>query len=255
MVASVLMGGKFGDFIHSLVFCDYLYKMYGKKSDLRIGNFGDDFFNGPIKTHKDLYDIIINQPYINSFEVYAGERIDYNISEFRSLPRLYNAGWTDIYITSYLNITYRILDNISLIADVSQKYRDIVVFHRRPDRINPLIGKLYERLIKENECIFLTQHMDWYERFPYASQVKVLNPTSTKELFTILNSCKYYVGNQTAFTAIAHILNTPRLVECMPGLVDNIHYTDEIKHYTDMSYFVSDNEKYIAPKSILFTKN
>lgn len=246
----VLMGGRFGDFIHSLVFSDYLYKIYGKKVDLKIGNFGDVFIGGLEKTHKDLYDMLIDQPYINSFEIYNGEVVDYNLNKFRDIPSLYKEerGWTDIYVQSFLGVAYRFFDNVSLTVDKKQKYKDVVVIHQHPDKVTPESLPLYEKIVYNNDCIFLTNNEDWYEQFSYKEQVKLLVPESTIDLFIILNSCKYYVGSQTAFTAIAHILNTPRMIQCVPNFIDNMFYKQEIKYYSNMSYFVSDTDKYISPK-------
>lgn len=246
------MGGKFGDFIHSLVFCDYLHKFFSTKVDIRIENVEDVFFKGPLETRNDFHSLIMKQPYVNSFEVYTGEPVDVHLYKFRHSPLLYKAGWTDIYVKTFLGLTVRLKDNVSLVADKLEEYKDTVVIHQRPDKVNKDAYSVYEKVIDSHECIFLTQEKDWYEQFPMKDKVKMVIPTSGENLVSILNSCKYYVGNQTAFTAISHILNTPRLIECVGHWPDTNHYTGDIQYYSNMSYFVSETENYISPLSILY---
>lgn len=257
------MGGRFGDFMHSLVVCDYLYKFYSKKVNLYIGNVNDEvdhFWNGPEYTRNDLLSVMLKQPYINSFEVYAGQQMDFYLSSFRTSIHIDKCGWTDLFLKTFLPIDKRIKDNVVIHTDVLEEYKDIVVIHERPERSTMDAYPLYESLVNNYECVFLTQIDWWYDEFSLKHKVKRVIPQSGVDLLNILNSCKYYIGNQTGVTAAAHMLNTPRTIICRNRehstgveikLKDQMHYIGELPYYSNLSVFISDEEHYMSPLSLL----
>lgn len=238
------MGGKFGDFIHSLIFSEYLYNSYGITSDVYIADYGDSFLYGPDKAREDLHDLLYRQRYINTFHVYNGQPVHYNLSSFRNSPLLYRSGWTDIYLSYLPEVVSRITDLKFLEAETLDSYSDVVVIHRRPSNLDSYAKSYYEHLIKNNRCIFLTQSVEWYENFPF-SNIEVVVPKSLLEIASILNSCKYYIGNQTGITAMAHAVNCNRLVECNNN-IDTVHTSQDQKYYTNMSYVIDANNHNIS---------
>jgi hypothetical protein len=280
---NVKMGGRFGDFIHSLVFCYYYYKKYNKKTKLfmtrdypsysnlpRIAQttitleHGDQFLMGAENTYKSLYNLISEQPYISSFELYDNQQVDYNSNLFRTSLWQNKVGWTDLFMNTLApEITER-YTNIKLIQ-VSNRlndYTDCIVIHRKPnyivngveiDTFDANSESLYTKITKKHKCIFLTQTHDvhLYEKFPLNNKIELITANTLEEVFLILSSAKYYIGNTTGISAIAHAVNTPRLLELSPYFVDTQHYIGETLYYNNLSYII-DTINYIAVDSIIY---
>ena len=97
-----LLGAKLGDLIHSLIVPKYIYEKTGNKADLYISEQGDSFSTGLMNTYKELIPVMKKQDYINSFEIYNNEKVDYNLVEMRNSPLLFKECWTDIYFSQFL---------------------------------------------------------------------------------------------------------------------------------------------------------
>jgi hypothetical protein len=94
-------GGALGDFIHQLSVINEIYYKTGRKGKLYIVK--DDFFRMNIETtYRDTYPIVIDQPYIDSYEIYGGEDVDINLSDWREYSDIYNNGWNKIFNDAYI---------------------------------------------------------------------------------------------------------------------------------------------------------
>ena len=78
---NMISGGRLGDFVHQLYIPAIIYKENGIKTNLYMAEVGDIFSFGLHNTFNEIKEIILNQPYINKFQIYGGENIYVNLSE------------------------------------------------------------------------------------------------------------------------------------------------------------------------------
>ena len=101
-VLNYICGGRLGDFIHALYVVKCKYTQTGKKGNVYITDdlkWGGDGFAVSVKqTYTELYDIVIQQPYIENFSIYNGQpvKFDVNLNQFRSYSNLYHDSWLEI---------------------------------------------------------------------------------------------------------------------------------------------------------------
>jgi hypothetical protein len=249
---TVVSGGKMGDFIHSMVVCKYLHELYGCSIDLRIAETGDFFAFGVETAHADLNSLMMSQSYVNSFEILEeGEDCHFDLSTFRTAPNLYKVGWTDIFLETYLPYMKLRAPDLKIIeVDGGEKYKDTVVLHRKDLPINEFCLSVYRDAIENHDCVFLALDEQTYDVFPYRDEVMPVFVDDFLGLFQVLQSCKYYIGNLTAVTAAAHVLDTPRTVELLP-YIGTPHYTEELKYYNTMSYMLDEhNHNMVAQRGL-----
>lgn len=253
------IGGRLGDFFHSLIFCNYYYKLYNKKTKLFLENENGWFYFGHLRAYNDLKSIIEEQPYIEQFDVIENctTSVDINLNNFRYTDWIFKTGWSDVILKKFMpDITYRFRNTKTLHITTEPKYSDTVVIHRKPrGEFTDEIRNMYESAIKNFNCIFLVEkhNIHLYDELPLQVKPELVVADSLYDICKIINSAKYYIGNETGYTAIAHTTNTPRLVELLQDL-DAPHYTEEIKYFDNLSYITTGNFNtyYISQNSIFY---
>jgi hypothetical protein len=227
-----LVGGRLGDFFQTLYVIKQKYKQTGKKGNVYITDkweeYGGDVFREPLtKTYNELLPLIYEQEYINNFEIFNYQIDDFiNLNDWRSKDNLIvdNFPWiklfNKVYLSDFNDLTYEPWIKTS---KNNHGFNDLVVIHRAPYRTTDKIN--WEFLLKNNNCIFVG--FDWaqYLKFPYKHLVGFHKIETISELCSILNTCKFYVGNQTGPTSIAHSMDIPRLIELCDE--DAMHYVGE----------------------------
>ena len=225
-IISFLGGGQLGDYIHQLYAVKNLCEKHKCKADLYITGderFGGGFFfRGEQKTYEDLYPVIISQSYVNSFQVYSGQKKPeemINTNLFRSHPNLHTSHWSRIMSDIF---NFEIPKEYKWM-NVDQKFDELknrIVIHRSTKRIrdNPDFNwnKIFE--IAEETPIFMANEEDEYKQFPFLDKVDVLMPETLSQTFVIINSCKLFIGNQSSPFAFANAMDVNRVLE-------NPHYS------------------------------
>lgn len=101
-------------------------------------------------------------------------------------------------------------------AGKDEKYKDSIIVCRSFRNNNPEIS--YDILDTLDNVIFLGLKEE-YEALGF-SKVKYYNTRDFCEVATMINSCKFFVGNQTFLTALADGLNVKRVLELTFSNVD-----------------------------------
>jgi len=250
-----LVGGRMGDFIQVLYVVQQYYEQTGKKGNVYITDdlrYGGDIFTRPLKNlYEELFPIIIQQEYINKFEIFDNQTNNFiNLNDWR-LPEYLkqeNFPWIDLFTKTYLqefkNLTHKAWIKYS---GIDLSFKDKVVIHRTHRRVTENEVN-WEQLIKDNKCIFVAFDETPYNEFPYKDMLPFHKIDSLSEYCSILNSCKFYVGNLTGPTSIAHAMDIPRLIELCD--IDSIHYITEERYFKELNWISN-----IMPKPILRTVN
>ena len=220
-------GGKLGDFIHCLYIVMVKYEITGKKGDIYITDdcrCGGDKFGYPVnRTYQELYDIVISQPYVASFNLYTGEierketqmTFDVNLNDFRRFPMLFSYSWLESLSKSF---HLPLLEKPWITFNdtwIDPKYEDLIVIHRSktPQHQSSNFIPLLESIVKNNKCIFVTCEQEEYSMFALKHLVPLDLKTSLKEIFITINSCRFFIGNQSSPLAIALSLFKPLLCD------------------------------------------
>jgi hypothetical protein len=224
-----ICGGKLGDLVHSIYVIMIYYMNTGKKGNLYItDNFQKHhgkFTTNIQKTYSELYNIIISQEYINTFNILDVSNIPSNfidISCWYNSPLLYKTNWCNL-VSSSCNVKeipkkWLTLSNINILNQI--------VIHRKNI---PYTNFPWENILEKNKCIFITCNIDEYNSFLYKNLVSLYLCTSLEELVQLINDSKFFIGNQSSPLAFACSLHKPCLAELLDSS-DSEHYKDETKN-------------------------
>jgi ADP-heptose:LPS heptosyltransferase len=236
-------GGLMGDFINSLYAAKNLCEIHNKKANIYLNNAGEGFRYGIQKAYDDLYELVINQPYINDFQVEIKETENsIKLHSWRNQAHSefnnggYKSSWSEIFSQHY---SFNIPKEYKWIYldEFNEEYRDCVLIHRSNRRINPKYD--YSQLIDEcnkynqNVCFLICDETDLYID-GYAKY----SPKNIKEMAVIINSCRYFVGNQSAPLALASSLDKQRLAVLDLDFNNYMFYKNEINYSTNIKCFI-----------------
>jgi hypothetical protein len=234
-IINMISGGRLGDFIHQMYVPAILYNKYKIKTNLYISEIGDYFSFGLQNTFNELHDIILNQEYINKFEIYNNQDININLSFWRNVnPQLC---WTEKLSSIYLESSDFNIRNFQIIKNIKniKEYNNSLIINRSliPERCseNDIYLNHIQQYGKENS-FFIYTDLNQYENFPSKNLVQPLYINSLQNLFEIINSCKLFCGNLSAPMAIAYSLM--KNIVCEFGHRDADSYRNEIKYYDNI---------------------
>jgi len=239
-----IIGGKLGDFFHSLYVAKCFFDKNKEKADIFITDnpiYGGDVFTSKIQDiFEELKGLISKQEYVNKFEILS-ENIsaDYiNLNAWRSSPNLYRTNWSNL-----LNMYYGC--GISKGAWIkSENENDLlknkVIIHH--STVRQVENFPWEDIIMKNECIFVGFNPNEYEVFKYKHLLYFHKINTIEEYVELMLGCKFFVGNQSAPLAIAHSLGIPRLGALCRD--DAYHYIGE-ENIHDNLYWISNFDKNI----------
>lgn len=216
-----LLGGRMGDLIHAL----YVAKNTPGKHNLLVTDrrdlHSDGFLKSLDETHAELMPIISAQDYCGGFFPYVYDAlnlpIDQNLSMWRRYA--YSASWTQL-----LSNTFGVPTNGEPWIKWSKisGWQNIIVVHassnphRRGYNWN-VVMSMYA-----GQCVFVGNPEE-YNVFGF--KIPFYQPETLSEHLEIINSCKMFIGNQSAPLAMAHALGVTRIA--MLNEIDKIHYVGE----------------------------
>lgn len=240
-----IMGGRLGDFIHTIYVIMIKYEQTGKIGKLYITDQlqygGDEFSISLNQTFEELYPIISKQHYIKSFEIYNHQSIDINLNDFRKNSNLYGLPWLHLMSNTF-NIPMIVKPWITM--NVDEKYKDVILIHqstnswRRIHHFTPIV----ENLIDGKKCMFITCNPKEYEQYSLKHKVPLEIKSNLYEMFVAINSCKLFIGNQSSPLTFAMALKIPLIVESAEGHFYNYKYYDNFYYFTPQHYQI---ENYI----------
>jgi hypothetical protein len=232
---NMISGGKLGDFIHQLYIPAIIYNIYNIKTNLYISEIGDHFSFGLENTFNELHDIISEQEYINTFEIYNNQNINFDLSFWRNQnPQLC---WTEKLLSIYLQSANFNIRNFQIIKNVKniKKYNNSLIINRSLDHRRHSANDLYIKYIHEygkENSFFIYTDVNQYVNFPHKNLVQPLYIDNIQDLFKIINSCSLFCGNLSAPMAIAYALM--KNIVCEIGYVDGDSYKNEKKYYDNI---------------------
>lgn len=229
-----ILGGRMGDLIHAL----WVVKNTPGMHDLYITDrrdlHSDGFLHSIEKTVEELTPIIKGQNYVSSFQIYNSEQAT-NLSMWRR--HAYSACWTELLANTFglTPVGGKWIEH----SRTAINFFDKIVIHcsanpaRRGDHWELVLDKY------DGQCVFVG-NQDEYKAFGY--NVPYHEPVDLSEYFNIINSCKFFIGNQSAPLAIAHAMDVPRLA--MLNEVDKLHYTGEEKYSKNFYWLAKDTHHF-----------
>lgn len=253
------LNGKLGDFMHMLFGIRHICKMNNTKADIYLYHYGWE--HGLEKAYKELYDIVMNQSYVNSFTVLENYKMlsenssgpievfdekllqeGYtHMEDFMRSADLYHHCWSEIFSRKFnfpLNPgePYKWLE----FDKVDERFIDKVIINRRynPSRLNPEFP--YAGILEayKGNIIFIASSINDYDKFPYKDLCDYHEVSTIDEWCTIINSSGLYIGNLSGPTSVASALDKVRLVE-LPQTADIYHWIGEEKYSRNIGWYVS----------------
>jgi len=201
-VISYIVGGQFGDFIHSIsVICEKYYET-GKKGILYIN--GNDFRNGLEKTYEDTFPVIISQVYIKDYKIYAGEHIDVDLNMWRQSSLLYKSYWADIYKNTY-NVEWS--KHKWLNVPVEEKWKNVILINTTDYRWPKYLDfKKLKNAYPNDSFVFISANEQQYNIFKNRTNLAIdlYTFTSFYDMCVAINSCKLFVGSLSALLAVSY---------------------------------------------------
>jgi hypothetical protein len=232
-------GGLFGDFIQSLSVINEIFYKTGRKGILYLSNKGDTFRNGLLNTYKDTYPVIINQNYIKDYKIYYNESYNINLTLWRKNPNLYKVNWYNLYKETY-QVEWG--KHSWLDAPIDEKWKDIILVNTTDYRWAFNIDFMLLNKQYPDKLIFIAADNIQYNHFIKTTSLKIplYKFNDFQDLCIAIKSCKLFVGSLSAPLAIAHALNTDRIIGlCSPERKDdNILNTDLNILWNNVKYTV-----------------
>lgn len=258
-----IMGGKLGDLIQSLITVKGICNKSNKKANLYIYDIGWEF--GINNVYKELYSIITQQLYINSFEILTDYELDViqtptqnsliqifnknlieegyiDLGSYIRSPFLYKCCWSELYSKTF-EFEIPSENNWLTYNQINDKLTDKVLIHRKHgNRINEnfpidLIHKEYG-----DKLIFVSSSENEYKNFKLYNKIEFLKMVTLEDWFTSINSCQMFIGNLTGPTTISNALDKLRIVE-LPHTIDIYHTIGEEKYSKKIFWYLNDNIK------------
>jgi hypothetical protein len=235
-----LIGSKLGDFIHCLYAVKCLSE--GEKSDVYLLDEEENFMNGLKSTYYDSYPVMIQQPYINNLLLYQNYKNVVNITDLRNWNTsdlMFKKNWYDI-LEKTNNIDGQKqawLNNINTDKEYDY-YENKVVIHFVPYRYENVFDPLLDNIIKNNDCVLLVNNEDDEFLLHKYKNLEVKRTTSFTEIYSIIQKCKFFVGNQSMPIAIAHGLFKPHIGFLFKAVA--VFYKD---NYNKNYFWIDDRNK------------
>lgn len=238
---NILIGGKLGDFIHSLVIPKYIYDTTGAKSNIYICDHAQEVFaSGLENSYNELLPLVSNQCYVNEFLIYNNQHIDIDLTQFRKQENLYTTSWNEFYLWNYISPNIEIPFNYSWIdVERDDNFAELLLINRNMLPYgNDSAELFYRNYIKgyKGKSYFVCAWEAQYENFPLKDMVPMMHIQDLKDMVTAIASCKHFIGNYTATFAIASSLNKNRTVEVYGDPI-RTKYIHEMKNYDTMICF------------------
>lgn len=234
-----LIGPKLGDCINSFMVCRRNYDKLGIKSNIFLTDLGCSFEKGLEFTFNELIPILSEQEWFNDIQLYSDQHIDVDLIKFRNSIHLYKTNWLNIFFKTFLDETIPPRDFSWIkINKTDIELKDTLLINRSIRyTLNEQSAQIYKRIIKKCDNVkFICFDENQYLNFKFKDDMEMLKVDSLYDFFVKINSCKYFLGNQSSPTTIASSLNKPRLIELCDE-IDSIHYKSDELYYSNIKCF------------------
>jgi hypothetical protein len=245
--------GQSGDLTHTLYVLKNLYKLHNIKFNLYIadGSFNikccGDYTFSLEKTYNDWKKIIEIQSYINFFGIlpinFTEEYI--NLNAWRDFPNANSMSWSELLSKCF---DFSIQEEYKWIEcnEKNIELKNKILIHQSTKRHNYNFN--WQKIIQGNEdnVLFVTNSDSEYNIFKTVfPHIQKYNVVDIYDLAVAIDSCKFFVGNQSMPFAIASALDIPRI-----GILYSpceTYYKNESNLSKNLSWFLNETDKYNAP--------
>jgi hypothetical protein len=243
MVSSFSMGGRLGDFLHSLFAVKHICQHNGTKANVYMYDIGWEF--GIQNTHAELKPILEQQSYINELLISDGPKEgSIDLGQYINSPWLYKTCWSELYSKTFdfpINEEYKWINWGKINPDLEGK----VLIQRKANVMrNPSFP--YDRVLDEygdENILFISSNINDYNEFPYNNRIKFYKVITLDEWFTAINSASLVIANLSAPAVIAHAMDKPRIIE-LPYTPDANHCMGEEQYSKNVYWFQNENLSY-----------
>lgn len=212
-----ICGGLLGDFIQCLFAVKHLCQTHQVKANLYVTDnlwFGGDKFKYTIdKVFADLAPVVLQQEYINNFDIFNNQTNELiNLNKFRQSPLLYHNNWTE-FLQHTFNFTFTPPYQWVTIKETNQIFNDKILIHRSLKRHKPDFP--FQQIINkyQNQLMFISHDINEYNAFPFKDQIQYYQTANLIEMYAAINSCKFFIGNQSSPYTLASSIDKLRVLE------------------------------------------
>jgi len=262
MVNNFLMGGKLGDFLHAMFAVKHICKEQNIKANIYMYDIGWEF--GINNTYLELKPIMLNQDYVNSFNILENYELDQEQTSEKNSPIkiydynllsngyidlgsyirsewLYKTCWSELYSKTF---NFSIDKDYSWIkySTIDEKFIGKVLIHRRNNPIRMNNNFPYLEILEryKDNILFISSSDKDYEVFPYKENIPFLKVNTLDQWFTAINSCSLIISNLSSPAVMAHAIDKLRIIE-LPNVIDIIHTVGEEKYSKNIHWYL-DND-------------
>jgi len=210
--------GQSGDLVFSLA----AIKSFNEESSLYLNlNVKANLYQGAknplgdVYLNKNMFDfmypLLESQEYIKNVEVFNGQKIDVDLDNFRTQPLSPAMGSLVkryfYFIHNYIDLTQPWITVNNKIDELSDKILICRSERYRNETIN------YAFLRTFNNIVFCGLDDEWNDFRKWVPNAERVVANDSLQLATFINSCKFFIGNQSLSFSIAESLKKERLLE------------------------------------------
>jgi len=216
---SFLHSGQLGDLIYSLATIKELSKNYkcnlyiqiNKPMPSEYNNYSKNVFISK-KSGNLILPLLKSQNFLNTVNIYDGEKIDINLDLFRQVPinlSFYSTRWFSHLVGINLDV-----NDTFLSAEPHNHIKNKIVIHRSPRYQNAYIN--YKFLNEKENLLCIGLEKEYYELKKEIKNLEFHDCKDFLEMAEIIKASKFYIGNMSFQYIIAEGLKVPRLLEASP---------------------------------------
>ena len=175
--------------------------------------------------------------YINDFKI-GFEEDCINISNWRKnvfndfKNGGYKKSWSELLSLEY---DFKIPDSENykwiFFDEKNKELQDTILIHSSNKRINPYFK--YDNLLNQNISFLVCNNNDFY-----IDGYKKYEVNNIYDMAILINSCKYFIGNQSAPFGLANALDVKRLGILDLDFENYIFYQNEINYSKNIKTFI-----------------
>lgn len=254
MPLKFVCSGKMGDFIHALYAVKNLCEASGAKADIGLVQGGGEsaWRYGVEKAYDDCRDIVLAQPYVESFQAgkVVGDAID--LSRWRGSPN-YSKCWSQILSEAY-GFPAPSRSKWMETKDAFHGSLGKILIHKSLSRTNPEFPWAKILASIPEEVLFITSDIEEWNQFAFKTdKTRLLLAPTISEMALAISSSKFFVGNQSCPFAIASAFDVPRLAELDHFL--GMFYGEEFRYSANISWFLKRDMMYVSHALPVETRN
>lgn len=237
-----LAQGQLGDLIHSICVCKKIFENTGKKADIFISDKHFNFLYGIQITYSELKPVLLMQNWVNSVSIHKGELIDIDLTDYRINEKLFKTNWLELHFSTHLPNEIVPKEYSWIEMPINEEFSNCLIINRslKPSYMSKEVQDRYRSVLEKHEKkYFICTDKRQYDIFPLKGMCKLVKVKNLYDFFVTINSCKLYLGNQSAPTAMAVAMNVPRIVE-LRNNHDGYHYINDVNYYSKYEYFIGD---------------